>query len=318
MARFFGIDLKQDSPETTRPIDAQEAQASLQILIPKKSPYSLIRIGGSGDGAYLIPDDLKGISRCLSPGVNNFKHFEDELAQAHGIQCDLVDASSDAEKFSTPIIEGMQTFSKKWLDTKESDESLSISQWISALPAGSEDLMLQMDIEGAEYRNLLATDDSELKKFRIIVLELHRVAVGFRRPRVFHQVMKPLLQKLDANFICVHAHPNNALGMYPHETLKTNIPRLLEVTFLRKDRFPRELLSNPSFASLPHSKDITNVPARAPIYLDSPWTTLPRSRESQARIIGDWLRYFRHHNRSDLLMAYAKLWLKKKLQRNTP
>ncbi len=318
MAQFFGIDLKKDSLDDTRPITSQEALSALQILIPKISPYPLIRIGGSGDGAYLVPDDLKGISRCLSPGVNNFKFFEDELAQSHRIHSDLVDASSDADKFSTPIIDGMQTFTKKWLDTNSGHDSLSISQWISALPADSDNLMLQMDIEGAEYRNLLATDDSQLKKFRIIILELHRVAVGFSRPRVFHQVMRPLLQKLDKNFVCVHAHPNNALGMYPPKVLGTNVPRLLEVTFLRKDRFPQNYFSHLSFASLPHPKDITNVPARAPIYLDSPWTTLPRSRASQARIFGDWIEFFRFHNRSDLLLAYTKFWLKQKLRRSSP
>jgi hypothetical protein len=315
MAQFFGIDLQQDSSDNTKPITPQVALAALQIPIPKISPYPLIRIGGSGDGAYLVPDDLKGISRCLSPGVNNFKFFEDELAQSHGIHSDLVDASSDADKFSTPIIDDMQTFTKKWLDINFGNESLSISQWISGLPADSNNLMLQMDIEGAEYRNLLATEDSELKKFHIIVLELHRVAVGFSRPRVFRQVMRPLLQKLDKNFICVHAHPNNALGMYPPKALGTNVPRLLEVTFLRKDRFPQDSFTHPSFASLPHPKDIRNVPARAPIYLDYPWTTLPRSRASQARILGDWIDFFHFHNRSDLFLAYTKLWLKRKLQR---
>jgi hypothetical protein len=310
MSQFFGINLNQEPPENTKPINAQEAQAALDILIPKRSPRPLIRIGGRGDGAYLLPDDLKGISRCLSPGVNNSKHFEDELVMSHGIQCDLIDASSDVDKFTTPIIDGMQTFRKKWLDINGHNQSISISQWISSLPDGSDNLMLQMDIEGAEYRNLLATEDKDLRKFRIIILELHRLAVG-----VFHKVMKPLLQKLDVNFICVHAHPNNALGLYRPKALKTLVPRLLEVTFLRRDRFPQPSLSRLPFVSLPHPKDITNVPSRAPIFLDCPWTALPRSRESQARIIRDWLDFFHRHKRSDLFFAYSQLWLKYKLQK---
>ena len=33
--------------------------------------------------------------------------------------------------------------------------------------------ILQIDIEGAEYRNLLITDSITLNRFRIIVIELH-------------------------------------------------------------------------------------------------------------------------------------------------
>ena len=46
---------------------------------PKASPFGLIRIGGNSDGAYLVPDDLQGISCCFSPGVSDRKSFEDEL-----------------------------------------------------------------------------------------------------------------------------------------------------------------------------------------------------------------------------------------------
>ena len=78
-------------------------------------PYKLIRLGGRGDGAYLIPDDLENIQACFSPGVCNSKFFEDDLTNFFNIKCHLCDFSTDLNKLSTPIIKEKQTFEKKWL-----------------------------------------------------------------------------------------------------------------------------------------------------------------------------------------------------------
>ena len=74
----------------------------INAMIPKPSPCELIRIGGNSDGAYLVPDDLEGVQACFSPGVCNFKKFEDELATRFGIKSYMCDFSSDVEKFSQP------------------------------------------------------------------------------------------------------------------------------------------------------------------------------------------------------------------------
>ena len=57
----------------------------LDVLRPQPSPVPLIRVGGNWDGAYLLPDDLKNIAACFSPGVSNTKRFEDELLDRYGI-----------------------------------------------------------------------------------------------------------------------------------------------------------------------------------------------------------------------------------------
>lgn len=310
MSAFFGINLPPKTADGILDIDSTEAWKAFEILIPKKSPKPLIRLGSALDGGYLLPDDLTGISRCLSPGVNNFKSFEDDLAIKHNIKCDLVDASSDVNCFSTQLIDGMQTFHPQWLDTNDSSDSLSIAQWISMHSRDRDDFLLQIDIEGAEYRNLLSTDDQDLGRFRILILELHRVAAAFTRPRIFYEIMKPLLAKLDRQFICVHAHPNNALGFTKPQALGFDVPRLLEVTFLRRDRFPGRSGDRPAAVSLPHPLDSTNVLSRAPFHLDAPWTKKPRDPISHLRIAKDWINFFRCHNRSELVSAYAKLWLK--------
>jgi hypothetical protein len=285
-------------------------------MTPKRSPYPLIRIGGSGDGAYLLPNDLSHVGHCLSPGVNNFKHFEDELTTKFGIKCDMYDASSDVSQLTTPLIEGKQTFEKLWLDIDNKPDSISIKQWLASKSPESGDCILQMDIEGAEYRNLLATDSKDLARFRIIVIELHKLASGFARPTVFNKVISPFFKKLDENFICVHAHPNNADVMYTPKKLQRAIPRILELTFLRKDRFI-DKYSGSTPVSLPHPLDITNVIGKPPLHLGQEWMDSPRQLKSKARMMNDWLDYYQHHyqskNLGKLVIAQTKYTIKKNL-----
>ena len=115
----------------------------------------LPRVGGNWDGAYLLPDDLKNIVACFSPGVSNVKRFEDELLDRYGIPSHMCDFTSDVRNFRTPLKDG-QTFRKLWLDVNGAKNSISLEQWVaekSVIRQG--DLILQIDIEGAEYRNLL-------------------------------------------------------------------------------------------------------------------------------------------------------------------
>jgi len=48
----------------------------LTLLKPMQTNYELIRIGSDTDGGYLIPNDLKGIDTCFSPGVSTTSDFE--------------------------------------------------------------------------------------------------------------------------------------------------------------------------------------------------------------------------------------------------
>lgn len=91
----------------------------LEWLVPKGAIGNLERIGGTGDGAYLVPDDLEGIQACFSPGTANRKDFEDELLDKFSIRSHMMDASSDVNKFRTPLRDDYQTFEKSWLGPDE-------------------------------------------------------------------------------------------------------------------------------------------------------------------------------------------------------
>jgi hypothetical protein len=226
------------------------------FLIPRPCPFELIRIGGLGDGAYLVPNDLEGIDACFSPGVNNFKNFEDTLTNEYGIKCHMCDFSSDQDKLRTPLVEGMQTFKKKWLDIDGGKDSISLKEWVEELsPDASKDLILQIDIEGAEYRNLLAADLITLNRFRIIVIELHGLG-NFKNPELFSKEVGPLIAKLNETHLSIHAHPNNCCGDSIEAETGLNIPNVIEVTYLRRDHFTGDK-SQYMQPQLPHPLDIS-------------------------------------------------------------
>ena len=263
-----------------------------QFLLPKACPVELVRIGGSGDGAYLLPDDLDGVSACFSPGVNNFKWFEDELCERWAMQCHLCDFSSDLEKFATPLISGLQTFEKKWLDVTNAPDAISLPEWVQQrAPEPDSDLIMQMDIEGAEYPNLLAADRKLLQRFRVIVVELHGLQ-ALTEGGDLKQHIESLLLKLDDTHVCVHAHPNNCCGQVIDLETGLNLPRVIELTLLRKDRFQGD--SSSWFQpQLPHPLDVDfNVPHNPPLHLNLEWLIgREQSLQSQKKVLEDRLVY---------------------------
>lgn len=292
-----------------------------EFLIPKACPVELLRVGGSRDGAYLLPDDLDGISACFSPGVNNFKFFEDEVCKRWSIACHLCDFSSDVENFSTPLMQGMQTFEKKWLDITDDADSISLAEWVdSYAPEPSGDLLMQMDIEGAEYRNLLATSQILLQRFRVIVIELHGLQALVEGGEL-KQPIENLLMKLDETHVCVHAHPNNCCGDVLDSTSGMNLPRVIELTLLRRDRF-QGLEQDWIQPQLPHPLDVkSNVSHKPPLHLNSVW--LPNSNRSLAsenKILEDQLAFAIHRMRSqakerDMVLAINRMAHQKLVQK---
>ena len=263
--------------------------ALLEVLRPQPSPVPLMRLGGNWDGAYLLPDDLKNIVACFSPGVSNTKRFEDELLDRYGIPSHMCDFTSEVSKFRTPLKDG-QTFRKLWLDVNGAENSISLEQWVAEEVGDSPgDLILQIDIEGAEYRNLIAASDELLSRFRIIVIELHAL-YQVNHPDRFGRELGPLLDKLGRQFICIHAHPNNCEGEFRVSDSDLNLPKVHELTFLRRDRFKSRKKRHEVL--IPHPLDIPqNVIRKPPVFLNEAWLDGERSLVSQLRMLKDELAW---------------------------
>jgi hypothetical protein len=230
----------------------------LNRLHPVTTNIELIRFGQASDGGYLVPNDLEGIVACFSPGVDVKSSFEGDVA-AKSIPCYLADASVDGPAVVHPLIH----FEKKFLGVVEDETTITLDKWVKANVPGNDDLLLQMDIEGAEWSVLPNVSDETLKRFRILVLELH----GMERlldPFAF-DVISATMSRLLVHFHVVHLHPNNHIP--PHLGAGLTLPRDMEMTLLRRDRTPAT-----GYATVfPHSLDAACSPDLPDYPLPKDW-----------------------------------------------
>lgn len=230
----------------------------LSLLKPIKTNHELIRIGGDRDGGYLIPNDLVGIDSCFSPGVSSVADFENDLTKK-GIKCFLADFSVDAP----PIKNELFDFEKKYIGISNNEFYITLENWIELKASNKIDFILQMDIEGSEYAVILNTAEFFFSKFRIILIEFHGLDQIFTKKG--YEFIRPVFSKLLKNFDIVHIHPNNCCGTARHKDIV--IPRVMEFTFLRKDR-----ITHRSPAKIfPHPLDRKNVVSYPDIHLPSCW-----------------------------------------------
>jgi len=266
MARIaFGMDLRLAAASLAlragltlgRRVDPAALRGLLNRLHPVIAGPGLIRVGGAGDGGYLIPDDLDGLVGCFSPGVGRVAQFESALV-ALGIPCFLADASVEGPPVSGPLVHFEQSF----LGPVDAEGYTTLTSWVGRhAPAG--DLLLQMDIEGAEWPALLAMPDPLLDRFRMIVVEFHDLDRLF--DRTTFQVMAGVFGRLLARFHLVHIHPNNWSGVVRWGDIE--VPRVMELTWLRRDRG----LATGSVMGFPHALDQPCRPERPELALPPIW-----------------------------------------------
>jgi len=228
-------------------------------LRPVDCGFNLIRLGGGGDGGYLIPDDLEAIEYCFSPGVSNVSRFDNDLADRH-IKSYLADYSVDGPSVIRPEF----TFDKKYLGASDRDGYFTLETWKHKYVGEYKgDLLLQMDIEGAEYEVLLSTSDELLNQFRIAVIEFHALDRLFD-PFTF-RLVSACFEKLLASFYVIHIHPNNCCGAV--RMGRVEIPRVMEFTFFNRRRVRKTIPSR----AFPHELDVDNFSKMRPVVLPKCW-----------------------------------------------
>jgi len=228
-------------------------------LAPVKANTELIRLGPSGDGGYLVPDDLVGIDFCFSPGVSFVSGFEKDCAEK-GMKVFLADRSVDGPAENDPLF----SFTKHFIGAFPDEGYLTLDGWVTdSIPSKDSELMLQIDIENYEYEVFLSASEALMKRFRIIVVEFHELDKLYRSS--FFGFAGRAFEKILTTHTCVHIHPNNVFSPVKHHGLV--IPPIMEMTFVRNDR----LNNDKSFTSdFPHplDADCTNNPS---LVLPSCW-----------------------------------------------
>ncbi|MGO1119576.1 FkbM family methyltransferase [Rhodovibrionaceae bacterium A322] len=283
----------------TNGTDREDLLELLQGLKPLAIHQELVRLGSHGDGGYLIPDDLDNITACFSPGVSDNADFEQDLSE-RGIRSFLADPSVDGPPQPNPLFD----FEKKRVSSRHHPDHLRLERWIAEkTPEARDNLLLQMDIEGAEYEVILDTHPSVLRKFRCLVIEFHNLDL-LRSAPVF-TFYRQVFSKLLSIFATVHLHPNNRADLVDYQDIV--IPKVIEMTFFRRDLLDKKMAA----VTLPHPLDVDNSQSK-------PTVTLPECWWRRQVGINDFLSYVEgvihvgansgqernHYNHHDLKVAW--------------
>lgn len=222
----------------------------LGLIRPLATELPLVRVGGDGDGGYLLPKDWDGLAGVISPGVGEVSEFETFFSTL-GVPCFLFDAS-------VPEPEGLPgniLFTSQFIGETASENSITLEEALHFAPEEG-DLLLQMDIEGDEWNVLQSLQAKSLRRFRTLVIEFHDFDTLLFSSRGI-QLVRRVLEKLLSDFYPVHVHINNCCGSTTFVGQKgpSKLPRVVEVTLHRKDR-----VSNVEhYAVLPSDLDSPNL-----------------------------------------------------------
>lgn len=246
----------------TEKLRRKNAIAFIERFKEKFISCALIRIGGDADGGYLVPNILDDIEYCFSPGVDYTATFERHLSEAFGIKSFMADASVT----SSPLEDKNFHFIPKFLGSRTCGDFITLSDWLDqSVDAANSNLILQMDIEGAEYDVLVYEPSSVLQRFAVMVVEFHFIDRLFLDD--YSKMMTGIFEKIYKDFSICHIHPNNCCGVAKFDGVE--IPRVVEITFLRNDYV--EKLRKLKAITLPHELDRKNVKEEHDISMPEIW-----------------------------------------------
>jgi hypothetical protein len=215
-----------------------------------------IRLGRQNDGGYVVIDDFRDIDAAYSIGVNDDVSWDADIAD-RGIKIFQYDHTIDA----APPLAGALWRRIGLGDVTDPSANLrSLPDMLAENGhAGSRDLILKCDIEGAELWAFSKLPDGFFSRFRQIVIEMHCFEALNRTD--FRDRIGDAVARLTECHNVVHVHANNGaplsvIGGVP-------VPNVFELTLLRKDgnRF------RPSTASFPTAIDQPCNRDRAEYYL---------------------------------------------------
>tara|TARA_Y100001970_G_C14202007_1_gene841651 strand:+ start:741 stop:1541 length:801 start_codon:yes stop_codon:yes gene_type:complete len=253
LLNFLGV-------KSYRQIDNQKINDIISLLKPYDVEIPLIRVGEDTDGGYLLPDILKDIDYCFSPGVGNSSSFEKNL-ESYGIKSFLADKNVDgpAEKLTN------FSFDKKNIHSFNQDHNININDWLLSKVSLSElnKSILQIDTDGFEYEILIALNEKILSEIKILIIEFH--GLEFAGNEYFNFILKSVLSKINLFHSPIHIHPNNCCGI--HNINKFKIPSVLEVTLLNK----KLINQKKPIKFLPNALDRKNVKSKKEIFLENYW-----------------------------------------------
>jgi hypothetical protein len=234
--------------------------AALGFLSPQDPVgMSFVRVGGRYDGGYVMVEPLLDGTVAYSLGIGNDVSWDRAMAE-RGYDVFQYDDTIDAPPDDHPKFH----FTRRGISSEgEANGSrTSLAKLIDANGHGAlRDIVLKVDIEGAEWGVFATLPDEVFACFSQIAVEFHKID-KFDRDDLYRDAMRAL-RALDRHFVPVHVHGNNygdfvLLGGVP-------VPPTLEVTFVRRDL----VTTAPCTRVFPTALDSPNWPEHPDLFLGS-------------------------------------------------
>ncbi len=244
------------------PVNTAKEYYRRLIGLLKISPVKnkLCRLGRHGDGGYVMAEVFRHGSIAYSFGINDDVSWDEDMVQ-RGYDVYMYDHTIEGLPYKR---RGFH-FCKCGISSRE-----SVSPPMNTLEhllqgnnhMNEHNMVLKMDVEGAEWDVLANMEENILVKFSQIVIEYHNLLAAGKKES---EIIFAALQKINATHKLIHLHGNN-MGRY----IKCGdrlFPDALEATYILKG-LPSIILSD-SEVKLPISLDEPNDPNRADLILGS-------------------------------------------------
>lgn len=181
------------------------------------------RLGVNSDGGYIIAELDNDYDCYISAGISNEESFTRDFINTFNTTNNF-GFDGTINNYPYEYTKNI-TFIKKNINGFNDDNNTNLS----FLTDKYNNIFLKMDIEGGEYPWLLSIDESQLKKFKQIVFEIHGLFGDNWGAKYDDKVT--CLRKLSNTHYIIHAHGNN------NGCVINNYPDVVELTYVNKDLF---------------------------------------------------------------------------------
>lgn len=192
--------------------------------------YKFCRVGKIYDGGYVMVEDFGQSTVAYSFGISDDVSWDADMA-ARGLDIYMYDHTIEALPEENPKFHWKKLGITGIVQESQPELKTLTQLLIENGHTEEKNMILKMDVEGAEWEVLAGLDTSELKRFSQIVLEVH----GLCQPNRV-EMIENSLQTLNETHALVHIHGNNYTGYILHDG--QCLPDTLECTYVLKERYP--------------------------------------------------------------------------------
>ena len=183
------------------------------------------RCGINSDGGYVFAELEGGYDCYISAGISQEESFSRDFIQKYNIEKqNSYGFDGTIQNYPYYYTQEIQ-FIRKNISNVNDDHHSDLS----FLTDKYNTIFLKMDIEGGEYPWLLNIEESQLDKFKQIVIEFHGITDDGWGCSYVNKVK--CLEKLAKTHYLIHAHGNNYGPVVNH------IPDVIELTYVNKHYF---------------------------------------------------------------------------------